>query len=303
MLLAFDDEIAFARRLARAAGLPVGRVRRHRFPDGEVKLTLPPRLPRRIALVRSLHDPNEKLVEVLLAACGARELGARHVTLVAPYLAYMRQDMAFRPGEVVSQRHVGDFLASVVDRVITVDPHLHRVHALDDVLPETTATVLTAAPAIGTFLRRHARGAVLVGPDQESAQWVSLAAAAAGAPWTVARKVRHGDRQVSIALPAVDFRGRAVVLVDDVVSTGRTLASAARALVAAGATRVDVAAAHALFAPDAEAVLRAAGIGAIWTTDTVPHTTNAIRVAGLVGAALAARPTRRVATPRGRHSH
>ncbi|MFN7977432.1 MAG: ribose-phosphate diphosphokinase [Vicinamibacterales bacterium] len=294
MLLAFDDEIAFARRVARAAGLPVGRIRRHRFPDGELKLTLPARLPRRVALLRSLHGPNEKLVEVLLAACGARDLGARHVTLVAPYLAYMRQDAAFRVGEVVSQRHVGDFLASVVDRVITVDPHLHRVHGLDEVLPDTTATTLTAAPTIGAFLRRRARRALVVGPDEESAQWVRLAAGAAGLPWTVARKVRRGDRQVSIALPDVDFHGRHVVLVDDLISTGRTLAGAARALLVAGATRVDVAATHALFVPNAEAAMRSAGIAAIWTTDTVPHATNAVPTAALVGEALAARrPGRR----------
>lgn len=307
MLLAFDDEIAFARRVARAAGLPVGRVRRHRFPDGESKLTLPPRLPRRVALLRSLHDPNDKLVDVLLAACGARELGARHVTLVAPYLGYMRQDDAFHPGEVVSQRHVGDFLASVVDRVVTVDPHLHRVHGLDEVLPDTTATTLTAAPAIGAFLRRRTPRAVVVGPDEESAQWVRIAAGAAGLPWTVARKVRRGDRRVSIALPAVDFRGRHVVLVDDLISTGRTLAVAARALLDSGATQVDVAATHALFVPDADTAMRSAGIASIWTTDTVPHPTNAIRVAALVGAALIGRAARRPAGSRaaahGRHAH
>lgn len=307
MLLAFDDEIAFARRVGRAAGLPVGRIRRHRFPDGELKLTLPARLPRRVALLRSLHAPNEKLVDVLLAACGARDLGARHVTLVAPYLAYMRQDAAFHAGEVVSQRHVGDFLASVVDRVVTVDPHLHRVHGLDDVLPDTTATALTAAPAIGAFLRRRTPRAVVVGPDEESAQWVRIAAGAAGLPWTVARKVRRGDRRVTIALPDVDFQGRHVVLVDDLISTGRTLAGAARALRAAGAARVDVAATHALLVPDAETAMRAAGITSIWTTDTVPHATNAIRVAALVGEAIGARAsTRRPASGRaaapGRHA-
>jgi ribose-phosphate pyrophosphokinase len=301
VLLAFDDEIGFARRVARAAELSVGRIRRHRFPDGESKLTLPSRLPRRVALLRSLHDPNDKLVDVLLAACGARELGARHVTLVAPYLAYMRQDDAFHAGEVVSQRHVGDFLASVVDRVVTVDPHLHRVHGLDEVLPETTATALTAAPAIGSFLRRRTPRAVVVGPDEESAQWVRIAAGAAGLPWTVARKVRRGDRRVSIALPAVDFRGRHVVLVDDLISTGRTLAGAARALLAAGATQVDVAATHALFVPDAEAAMRSAGIASIWTTDTVPHATNAIRVAALVGAALMARAGKQ--RPAGSQAH
>ena len=289
MLLAFADEWAFARRLARAAALPLARIRRHRFPDGELQLTLPPRLPRRVVLLRSLHAPNEKLVEVLLASCRAREAGARHFTLAAPYLAYMRQDAAFHAGEVVSQRHVGDFLASVVDRVVTVDPHLHRVASLGEVLPDTAATALTAAPAIGAFLKRRARGALLVGPDGESSQWVAVAAAHAGLEWTVAHKVRRGDRRVAVALPAVPFRGRRVVLVDDMISTGRTLAAAARALGRAGAASVDVAATHALFLPGAERAMRRAGIASVWTTDTVPHTTNAIGIAGLVGQALGGR--------------
>ena len=308
MLLAFADESPLAHALAREMDCELAFIETHRFPDGEIKLRLPPTLPPRVVVLRGLQQPNDRLVQLLLAGRTARELGACHLTLASPYLAYMRQDAAFRAGEVVSQRHVGDFLASVVDRVVTVDPHLHRVHGLDEVLPGTTATALTAAPAIGAFLKRRTPRAVLVGPDEESAQWVRLAAGAAGLPWTVARKVRRGDRRVAIALPDVDFRGRHVVLVDDLISTGRTLAVAARALVGAGATRVDVAATHALFVADAETAMRSAGITSIWTTETVPHPTNAIRVAALTGAALVARASTRrpasgpAAAP-GRHAH
>ncbi|MCB2044251.1 MAG: ribose-phosphate pyrophosphokinase-like domain-containing protein, partial [Rhodoferax sp.] len=133
MLLYFDDQEAAATRLAHAAGLPASRIERHRFPDGELKLRLPAALPPHTVLYRSLDQPNEKLVELLLAARTARTLGATQLTLVAPYLPYMRQDIAFSPGEAVSQRIVGPFLASLVDAVITVDPHLHRVATLEEV--------------------------------------------------------------------------------------------------------------------------------------------------------------------------
>ena len=113
-LLYFADEEAPALRLAQAAGVTAQAIERHRFPDGELKLRLPVnaagRLPRRVVLLRSLHLPNEKLVELLLAARTARSLGAQQLTLVAPYLAYMRQDIAFHPGEAVSQQVVGGFL-------------------------------------------------------------------------------------------------------------------------------------------------------------------------------------------------
>jgi ribose-phosphate pyrophosphokinase len=108
-LLCFDDELSMARQAADAGGLAVALIQRHRFPDGELRLRLPEALPARVVIWRGLHHPNEKLVELLLAARTARQLGARHLTLVTPYLAYMRQDMAFNPGEAVSQRVVGAF--------------------------------------------------------------------------------------------------------------------------------------------------------------------------------------------------
>jgi len=90
-------------------------------------------------------------------------------------------------------------------------------------------------------------------------------------------------------MPDVDVRDRQVVLVDDMISTGRTLAEAARTLTKAGAARVDVAATHALFSEDAGRALQAAGVRRIWTTDSVRHATNAIRLAGPLAHALRAR--------------
>jgi len=110
-VLAFDDERAPAATLAGALGVPLALIERHRFPDGELKLRLPPALHGTVVLWRSLHQPNEKLVELMIAAPAARELGAGRLVLVCPYLAYMRQDIAFTPGEAVSQRHIGRLLA------------------------------------------------------------------------------------------------------------------------------------------------------------------------------------------------
>jgi len=286
MILCFDDEVDFARGLGLAAGLPVQRIARHRFPDGELKLTLPPRLSDEVRILRSLHAPNEKLVELILAARAARGLGAREVTLVAPYLAYMRQDSAFRPGEVVSQKVIGRLLADLFDAVVTVDPHLHRIATLSEAVPLPRAVALSAAPLIGHFVAMRGRDPMLVGPDAESAQWVHVAATYNGLPWTVCRKTRHGDTEVDVELPTAEIRGRDVVLIDDVASSGHTLAAAARALIDAGAARVDAVVTHAVLAPEAGALLKAAGIGEFWSTDTVPHESNALSVVPLIADAL-----------------
>lgn len=286
MLLYFDDEAAMASRLAAAAGLTPVAIERHRFPDGELKLRLPPQLPARVVLLRGLQQPNEKLVELLLVAGAARELGARHLTLVTPYLAYMRQDMAFSPGEVVSQRVVGGFLARLFDAVITVDPHLHRIATLGEAIPVADPVWLSGAPALADWIARERPGALLLGPDEEAAQWVEQAAARIGHDSAVCRKVRHGDREVTIALPEVALRGRRVVILDDMASTGHTVAQAARLLLAAGAASVDVAVTHALFAEGAEQALHDAGVGAVWSTDCIPHASNVVAMAPQLARAL-----------------
>ncbi len=274
------------RALADAMGWPLGIVQRHTFPDGETRLTLPPELPPEVVVLRGLQDPNAKLTELLLAAAGARELGARRLTLVCPYLAYMRQDMAFRPGEVVSQRHIGSLLAQAFDAVVTVDPHLHRVATLDEVLPGRRGLALTAAPLLGEFAAGCVPGALLLAPDEEAGRWVRAAAEASALDHAVCLKERRGDRDVEVSLLGAPVRGRAVVVLDDVASTGRTLASAARAAFAAGAATVDVAVTHALFIGDALAHVEAAGVRRVWSSDCVPHASNAVSVVPLLKRAL-----------------
>ena len=285
MLLYFEDEAASALRLAEAGGFEAALIERHRFPDGELRLRLPPALPAHTLLLRSLHQPNEKLVELLLAAPAARELGARHLMLVAPYLGYMRQDMAFAPGEVVSQRIVGRFLAGLFDALITVDPHLHRVATLEQAVPAMQTVTLSGAPLLSDLIAERRPQALLVGPDEESAQWLTVAAARHGFDAAVCTKVRHGDRQVAIALPEQPVAGRDVVLLDDVASTGQTLAQATRQLLAAGAHRVDVAVTHAIFSGDALARLQAAGVGEVWSTDCVAHPSNCVSMAPVLAQA------------------
>ncbi|MGE0098586.1 MAG: ribose-phosphate diphosphokinase [Hydrogenophaga sp.] len=288
ILLCFDDEVGIARATAEAAGLELGLIERHRFPDGEWRLRLPESLPARVVLWRSLHQPNEKLVELLIAARAARELGASHLTLVAPYLAYMRQDMAFFPGEAVSQRIVGGFLAGLFDAVITMDPHLHRIDKLDEAIPLEHAVALSGAPLLADHIASQRADVLLIGPDAEALQWVALAARRQGWDHAVCSKTRHGDHEVDIALPALPVEGRAVVLIDDVASSGQTLARAAELLLAAGAASVDVAVTHALFAPGSVQRVRAAGVREIWSTDCISHASNAVSIVPIVAGALRA---------------
>ncbi len=282
MLLGFDDYEGQSRLLAEAMDMPCHIVQRHLFPDGETKLTLPASLPGHVVFCRSLDHPNEKLLELLLAAKTARELGGKVLTLVAPYLCYMRQDRAFHPGEVVSQGIVGNFLADLFDNVITVDPHLHRIQYLDQAVPATHAVSLSATSLMAEFLPERLKDPVLLGPDGEAEQWVAAVAKPNQWQYGVCKKIRRGDREVEISLPEIDLQGRTVVLVDDVASSGQTLAVAAGKCLSGGARQVDVLVTHALFADDAKQSLIQAGVREIWSTDSVSHESNVIPLHGLL---------------------
>ena len=285
MLLGFEEYETQAQRLAEVLGLSYARIRVHYFPDGECKVTLPEKLPAHVVFCRSLDHPNHKLIECLLAATTARRLGAQRLTLVAPYLCYMRQDKAFVAGESVSQPIIGRFLAELFDDVITVDPHLHRTHNLADAVPATHAVALSATDIMRDFL--HTRdNTILLGPDSESEQWVRSLAEAGGLAYGVANKQRLGDRDIHITLPDLDLAGKAIVLVDDVISSGETIAIAAQACLAKGANRVDVLVTHPLFAKGAIERLQLAGVGEIWSTGSISHSSNCIDLSNLLAEAV-----------------
>lgn len=288
MILAFPDYLSQAQRLAARLNAPLAEVTLHHFPDSESLIRLPPSLPEHVIVCRSLNQPNDKLIELLLCATTARELGAKRITLVAPYLSYMRQDIANHPGEAVSQRIIGKMLADLFDDVLTVDPHLHRISSLDQAIPIKNAISLTAADEIGRFLKQTLNYAVLLGPDGESEQWVANIAGKIGFDYAIAHKERLGDKQVEITLPDCDYRNKPVVIIDDVASTGRTLAQAARLLQAAGSKDVYAVVTHALFCDDAEAHILKAGIKTIWSTDSIDHRTSCIKLDTLLADAIKA---------------
>ncbi|GAV19101.1 ribose-phosphate pyrophosphokinase [Mariprofundus micogutta] len=283
IVLGFSESLQQAQSLAAELGFPCDEIRLHRFPDAEHRLQVPGSLPENVILFLSLDYPNEKLIELLLAAGAVRENGATRLLLVAPYLCYMRQDIAFHEGEAVSQQIIGKLLADTVDAVITVDPHLHRITRLQQAVPLDHALALTAAEPMAAFLAKQFEKPLLIGPDDESRQWVESIASGRGFDFTVATKERFGDRNVRIHLPEdKPVVGRDVVIVDDIASTGRTIIAAAQSILAGKPKSLSVLVTHALFAGDAETRIRELAVDHIWSTDSIKHPTNAIPLTSLL---------------------
>jgi ribose-phosphate pyrophosphokinase len=275
-------------RLARRLGLPAHDIARHCFPDGEIRVNVAAISPTSI-IYAPLDQPNDKLITLLFAAEALRRGGCKRIVLLAPYLCYMRQDAAFHQGEAISQKAIGRLLAGIADRIITVDAHLHRTHDIAAVFPGVEAVNLSAMPVIADTLRMAGidPATVVVGPDAESRPWISDLADRLGLKFTVARKIRRGDRSVEIGFDQPDLiAGRPVLVVDDIVSSGGTMIACAKALCSAGATTIDAIVTHALFPAALCHDIALAGIRSIRSTHSVPHSTNAIILDDLYVAAL-----------------
>lgn len=276
----------FARHLAEAGGWELGELETRRFPDGETYVRiLSDVTDKAVDIVCTLARPDEGFLRLVFAADAARALGARQVTLIAPYLSYMRQDRRFQPGEAVTSKTFARLISTTFDRLVTVDPHLHRYSALS-ALYTIPADALHAAPLLADWIAAEIDRPLLIGPDEESEQWVSAIAARIGAPHAVLRKIRHGDRRVEVDVPDLsEWRGRRPVLVDDIASSGHTLIEAARKIPLQGFARPVVAVVHGIFAEDSHERLKDLAEQII-SCDSVPHESNAIALAPLIADAL-----------------
>lgn len=286
-LIALPGDEALAESLAGGLHAKVTALEYRRFPDGESYLRIRDSLQDTTAiLVARLDRPDPKIPALLFAADLARDLGAPAVGLAAPYLPYMRQDIRFQPGEALTSVSFARWVSRHFDWLVTVDPHLHRYAGLNEIYP-VPALAVSAAPALAEWIFTNVDKPVIVGPDVESSQWVEAVAARHGLPWRVMHKQRFGDREVRIAVPDLSaLEGHTPVLVDDIVSSGATLARAAEALGDAGMASPVCAVVHGLFSESCRETLKAGGVRRMVCTDSVRAPEAGIMLAPLLTPAI-----------------
>ena len=269
----------FAVQLAKALAASHASLDIHRFPDAETRIRLESDCSgKNVVIVDNGRDPNGNALPLYFATHAAKAMGASSVGLVTPYLPYMRQDAQFREGEAVSALAYARYLSGCVDWIATVDPHLHRIQALEEIFA-IPAVCATSMPSISRWIGANVIRPIIIGPDSESGQWVKPVATALDVPWATLKKQRTGDRQVAVSLPEAGILdGRSPVIVDDIASSGRTLAEAAMALRSLGSLPVTCVVVHALLDVAAESELRAAGVAQLISTNTIEHSSNGIDI-------------------------
>lgn len=283
ILFALPGNEILTKKLAKQLNAEIGESAIRKFPDGETYLRILSDVKdKRVVLVCTLHEPDEKLLPLYFLSKTAKSLGAHCTCLISPYLAYMRQDKVFNPGEGVTSEYFGELISQFAETLVTVDPHLHRRSSLSEVY-DIPSEVVHAANPISDWIKNNVINPILVGPDGESEQWVSEVAKNANAPFIVLTKIRHGDKDVEVSVPNVEkYKNHTPVLVDDIISSARTMIETVEHLKRAGMKAPVCIGVHAVFGGNAYQELINSGTANIVTCNTIEHESNQIDISDLL---------------------
>lgn len=276
MIISLSNNNFLAHALAKKLNIEIGKVEIRDFPDGETYIRVDSDVKNKtILLICSLDHPNNKILTLMFMAKKLNELGAKKISLISPYLCYMRQDKEFKPGEAITSQIFAKFLSRLVNELITIDPHLHRINTLADIYSIPTITLHAKKP-IAEWIQNNIDSPILIGPDEESTQWIADVAAIIDAPFVIAKKIRQGDRKVSVMIPEIADTHKTPILIDDIISTGVSMCVVIQELLARHFKKPICIAVHALFDQTAEENIVRAGAKAIISCNTIAHSTNQI---------------------------
>ncbi|MCU0862088.1 MAG: ribose-phosphate diphosphokinase [Methanomassiliicoccales archaeon] len=281
MILCGSTSKSLAQDLSLVMGAEFVQATTKRFPDGEAYVRIERQaMDKEVVLVQNTY-PDQNLVELLLLLDAARGLGADKITCVIPYFGYARQDRRFNPGEALSAKVMLRHLEMEMDRLLTID--LHKPDVLEW-FARAPAKDLKAAPAIGEFFSSAGIDLVL-GPDAGAATRARETAKVIGCESDHLLKTRISGTEVRISPSQVDARGRTVLIVDDIISTGGTIVAATNELKRLGAKKVYASCTHGLFTGGAISKLKGV-CDRVVSTNTLESEVSEISLAKVVAQAL-----------------
>lgn len=265
------------KELAGILGADFVPVERKVFPDGEVYVRVEGALRDEHVVVVNTTFPTTSLVELLFLEEAAHDAGAREISVVVPYYSYSRQDRVFQEGEIVSAKAVAQLVELKADRFVTVDPHKEHILGFFGI----EAHGVSAVPLLAKHLETKGVDTVLA-PDKGALDRAQFAAKCLGAEFDYMEKTRLSGTDVVMKAKRLDVKGKTVAIVDDIISTGGTIAMAAAELKRQGAKRVIAACTHGLFLNNALDRLAGAGCDEVVCTDSIETPVSSVGCAEVI---------------------
>jgi ribose-phosphate pyrophosphokinase len=292
VVVAGSSAQVFALKLAKESNIPFVKLDLKKFPDGERYIRVIGDVEgKTVNVVQSMYQqPDDYLLEYFLIVDNLKDLGASRVRGIIPYFAYARQDGRFNPGEAFSLKTVVNLIEAVgTSEVYTIDLHLHRIESISKVF-KIPSTNLTVVPDLARYFKLNLKlkNPAVVGPDEEAEQWAKVAAKELGADYDVLEKHRVSASEdkkfgeVDITPRELSMKGRDVLIIDDIISTGGTIVKAMDILKKNGASRIYVATCHPVLVEGALMKIYEAGAETVVGTDTIPSSISYVSAAPAV---------------------
>jgi len=268
---------SIAKDLSKILKIPIARTIQKRFPDKEFYVRILDDIKNKDVVIVQTTYPDPNLVELLLLQNAAEESKAKSITVVIPYYGYARQDTKFQDGEAISAKALAGLISLNADKVITVDPH--KEHILD--FFSTSAFSCTAVPELSKYLLKKKIDMILA-PDKGALNRAKKASEIINCDFDHMEKTRIDGNTVEMKPKQLDAQNKTVAIIDDIISTGGTMALAIKELKKHGAKKVYVACTHGLFAGDAIKKLSSAGCNEIISTDTIQSDFSKVNIASCI---------------------
>ena len=270
-----------ASHLVRELSANIADVEIRRFIDGECYVRVKDDLEGEDVVIVQNTYPDENIIETILLKSAVKDMGPRSLTLVIPYFGYARQDRKFLEGEAVSAKALAEIIGEDVDLIVTVDPHKDYITEFF----KTKAISCSAVPEIARYLADRDIDVVLA-PDKGAVGRAKRASEILGCESDFLEKVRISDEIVEMKTKRIDVKDKTVAIIDDIISTGGTMAKAVEEMKKQGAKKIYVACTHGLFIGNAIDKIEKAGASEVISTDTIENAYSKVKVAPQIATIL-----------------
>lgn len=272
---------SIAEDLSKELNVPLANVIAKRFPDEEFYVRIMDDISKEHVVIVQTTYPDPNIIELFILQNAVEEAGAKEVSIVIPYFGYARQDTKFQNGEPISAKAMADLISLNADRVITVDPH--KEYILD--FFSTSAFSCSAVPELAKYLKNKKIDMVLA-PDKGALERAKKASSIIGCEFDYMEKKRIDGTTIEIKPKNLNAKNKNVAIIDDIISTGGTMAKSIQELKKHGAKNVFVACTHGLFAGNAVKKLTSAGCNEIISTDTIKSKFSKVKIAPCISPLL-----------------
>jgi len=270
-----------AEDLSNKLKVPLAEIISKRFPDDEMYIRILDDIAGQDVVIVQTTYPDPNIIELFLLQNAVEEAKAKSITVVIPYFGYARQDTKFKDGESISAKALANLISLSADKVITVDPH--KEHILD--FFSTSSVSCSAVPELAKYLKEKNIDMVLA-PDKGALERAKQASKIIGCDFDYMEKTRIDGTTIEIKPKSLDAQNKNVAIIDDIISTGGTMAKSIKELKKYGAKNVFVSCTHGLFAGDAIKKLTSAGCNEIISTDTIISNYSKVKISPCIAKIL-----------------